>query len=338
MRIGKKISLGIAVSFILTIVILYGLLNKVFLQGFGAVEQLDTRHNVERVVRAFHGNIATLKDIMSAWYQWDDSYRYLLGKNPAFVKENITPNTFTTMKINFLFLAKEDASILYKAAYGSSGRPIPIPEEISSLIAPGSILTSHRNHTDIKTGILMAGGKPYIVVSAPVIDSNGNSKIAGTLAVFRSFDSSEIQHLSEVTKLHLAFEPVRSQTPGDSIEVLNSDKLIAHTIIADINGHNALGASIEMPRPVFKQGQTTIRYLLGSLVAMGGLLIALTLILLNRIVIRRTTKLSLEVSQRRDSLDFGTPTTIQGRDEIAVLAQIVNGMMKHVHSIIQKYS
>jgi adenylate cyclase len=338
MTIRKKLTLGIIVSLAVTILVLYGLLVQVFNRGFGAVEKLDAQQNVERVVRAFDANVKTLNDIVQGWAQWDESYNYLLGKNPAFIEKNVTPATFQTIKTNILCFIDRTGKIVYQGSYDSLLQPMTVPESLRTMLDSRSLLLQHKDLLDIKKGLLLVDGKPYIAVVAPVVNSALDSSIAGTMVALRLFDDREILHLSDVTKLKLAFSPEKSGASSDLIRFLSEDALLAETTIQDIFGKARLAVSIEIPRLVHKQGQTTIRTLLLCLVGMGCVLVLLTTMLINSIVVRRIRKLSQEVAQRRDSLEFGTPVVCSGKDEIGNLAQTINGMLGHVNAVLQKLS
>jgi sensor domain CHASE-containing protein len=339
MTIRKKLTFGIIVSLAVTILVLYGLLVHVFNKGFGAVEKIDAQQNVERVIRAFDADVETLSDIIvQSWAQWDESYNYLRGKNPEFIKKNVTPATFQTIKTNILLFIDGTGRIAYQGAYDALLQPMTVPKSLQSLLASGSPLLQHKDLADIKKGFLSLDGSPYLVVVAPVVNSALDSNIAGTLVALRLFDDAEVQHLSKITKLKLTFSPGKSGALSDSIRLLSDDTLLASTTIPDIFAKAHLAASIEIPRLVHKQGQTTIHMLLLCLVGMGCVLVLLTTMLINSIVVRRIRKLSLEVIQRRDSLEFGTPVACSGKDEIGSLAQTINGMLSHVNTVLQKLS
>jgi adenylate cyclase len=338
MTIKKKLTLGIIVALAVTVLVLYGLLVQVFNRGFGAVEKIDAQQNVERVVRIFDANVKTLEDIVVSWSQWDESYLYLLGKNPAFIQKNVTPNTYQTIKATILCFVDAAGKMAYQGSYDASLQPLPIPQSLTTLLVSGSPLLQHIGPTDVRRGFLFLDGKPYLIAIAPVVNSNADSSIAGTMALLRAFNEEEVRHLSEVTKLKLAFSAAGSGASNDSIRFLSEDTLLVATTIPDIFGKARLNASIEIPRLVHRQGQTTIHYLLIGLVIMGIILVLLTMLLIHAIVVRRIRKLSLEVTERRDSLDFGTPVACSGKDEIGSLAHTINGMLSHVNTVLQKLS
>jgi adenylate cyclase len=339
MTIRRKLTLGIIASLAVTILVLYGLLGQVFNRGFGAVEKIDAQQNAERVVRAFDANVRILNDIIvQGWAQWDESYNFLLGRNPEFIKKNVTPATFQTIKTNILFFIDGAGKIAYQGAYDSSLQSMKVPESLRALLVSGSPLLRHKNPGDVKKGFLFVDGKPYIAVVAPVVNSAVDSGIAGTMVALRLFDEAEVKHLSDVTRLKLAFSPGKYGAPHDSIRLLSEDMLLAETTIPDISGKARLTASIEIPRLVHRQGRTTIHTLFLCLIGMGCILVLLIAVLINGMVVRRIRRLSLEVIQRRDSLEFGTPVVCSGKDEIGSLAQTINGMLGHVNTVLQKLS
>src|SRR6185295_4850802 len=95
----------------------------------------------------------------------------------------------------------------------------------------------------------------------------------------------------------------------------------------DIYGHPVLVARVDMPREIYQQGQASISYLMWSLMAVGLVFGAITLLLLENQVLSRLTRLSQSVSEIGNNGDLSARVLRGGRDELSHLAQAINTLL-----------
>ncbi len=272
MTIRKKITLIIALTMLLLSLSLYAVLDCVVIKGFSQIERQDLVQNVTRVLEAVNATLEGIKNTHMTWSQWDDAYAFVKEPNRLFIESNLGASAFTGMKLNFIIFTDLQGKIIYQQGYDfHNDREIPVPTSFLGLLKKNNLLIEHKNIKSAVKGILNLQEAPLLVVSAPITNSNVNADAAGVLIFAKYFDKDQIKALSETTHLKLSFSPIMEDAKDSNIhvQVQNSKTISGSTVIPDIYGNPALSLRVDMDRPIYHQGQVTIRYLLAALVIMG---------------------------------------------------------------------
>ncbi|MCW5848790.1 MAG: HAMP domain-containing protein [Anaerolineae bacterium] len=158
----------------------------------------------------------------------------------------------------------------------------------------------------------------------------------------RYLDAPMIEQLSKRTQFPLTFyrldseslppevQQVRQQlSPASPIitQPLDGATLAGYTILSDIDGQPRLMVRVEMPRPIYQQGQLTLRYLLMSVLAAGLVFGLLSILLLELFVLRRVASLSAGVSRVTEQGDLSLRLPVVGDDELSGLTRDINTML-----------
>jgi len=182
-----------------------------------------------------------------------------------------------------------------------------------------------------------------MVASRPILTSEREGPIRGTLIMGRFLNSAEISRLGETTELTLSVHP-----PGDSntppifknalssppaeppinVFPVNQDLVAGYTLINDIYGKPGLLLKVELPRSIYKQGQASILYFVVSLLAAGLVFGLINLLLLEKTVLSRLARLNDSVSAIGSRSDHTARVQVTGRDELSSLGEAVNGMLE----------
>lgn len=113
-----------------------------------------------------------------------------------------------------------------------------------------------------------------------------------------------------------------------TVRALNADKIAGYAPIKDVNGLPVLMLRVDTPRTVYEQGTITARYFLISLVVAGAFFSIVPLMLLEKLVLRRLSRLSHEVETIGAHPDASSRVTSEGEDELSGLARDINQMLK----------
>ncbi len=101
-------------------------------------------------------------------------------------------------------------------------------------------------------------------------------------------------------------------------------------MLPDIYGKPALLLRVDIPRDIYKQGLISLRYLLLSLLGVGIVFGASTVLLLERMVLLRLTKLSTDVRAIGTTNDLSIRVEVKGEDELTSLAHTINWMLQKI--------
>jgi signal transduction histidine kinase len=98
-------------------------------------------------------------------------------------------------------------------------------------------------------------------------------------------------------------------------------------LLSDIYGNPALVMRAEMPRDIYQHGQASSRYLVWALIGVGSAFFLLTLVLMEKFILSRLTRLGKSVAEVGESGNISARVPVTGHDELARLGEDINGML-----------
>jgi PAS domain S-box-containing protein len=323
---------------------LYTLSRVVLLRGFNHIEEDFARENLGRASSAIANELDTLERTTGEYAAWDQTFTYLHGKNPGYVKSEFPIPMFQQLKVNFVvILDKSGRKVFSKGFSLVTLDPVPVPLDLDQHLRPGSPLLAHLNESSKVAGILMLASGPVFIDSHPVLTSDSKGPIAGALIMGRSLDSDEVVRLAsmthmplEVQRLDVGLLRADFQTAAISLSkerptitrAYDQESVAAYEELLDIYGKPALIIRILLPRRIYEQGQTSLLQFLLLLLAAGLVFGAVTLYMLERTVLSRIANLTEHITEIGTSGDLSARLTVSGRDEISYLGESINGMLE----------
>jgi PAS domain S-box-containing protein len=219
---------------------------------------------------------------------------------------------------------------------------VPVPASVlDHLTETGLLRPAQESLLGVK-GLLALPEGPMLVASRPILTSADTGPMRGWFVMGRYLDAGEVERLAHTTHLSLSTQPLADRDlPGDFEEArlsiseetpiivrsLTADSIAGYTLVADIYGTPGLILRVDAPRTIYKQGRSTMAYLLASLVAVGLLFGVLTLYVLNQRVLRRLDELGASVNEIRSRGDPSARVPVTGEDELSALALEINRML-----------
>lgn len=353
MTLRKKTALIIGLMFACLVLILYAILWTFLLREFARDDARHAQHGAEQALAVLSDNITNLETTTRDWAAWDDTYVFVQDGNPAYVQSNLSDTTFTTLRLNLMLFVRSSGEIVGGGAFDLEDESrVPLPEGLQAHLAAGSLLVGHTRTDSNVAGILMLPDSPLIVVSQPILPSDREGPIRGTLILGRYMDVTETERLARTTLLSLSVEDFdQPDAEGGLAEVLSSlstdepvaswvvdDRTISgYALVEDIYGEPVLVLRVDMDRDTYAQGLTAVRYLIAGLSAVVLLFGVVILALLEKSVLSPLARLSTTI---RDIGASGNPAervAAKGRDELATLAGTVNGMLEALEHSQRRY-
>ncbi len=177
----------------LFIVVLYVVLHTVVVRSFVELESQNTSRNVERVLDAMAEQETSISAKASDWSAWDDAYEFMQDGNARFIRSNFALSAFTGINLNLIAYVHNSGEIAYaRWYYPGSDRMAPLPAEVRQVIDLGSPLTTHRDvHSSVR-GIVMLKQGPMLVASRPVVTSNEEGPVRGSLIFGQLFGPEQV--------------------------------------------------------------------------------------------------------------------------------------------------
>ncbi len=325
------------------ILLLYAASQVILLGSFAQLEEQDTHKNIERARDALLDSVAVLDSIAGDWAPWDDTYDFIQNGNEQYIEANLGASTLSNLKVNYMFFYNTSGHLVYGAGVDlQSKEKMPIPYMFQHDLSPNDTLLKHQDIENRISGIILLPEGPLLVSSQPIITSEHKGPIQGTLIMGRFLDPMKIGDLTRITHLSLSFSlfdaPVApdfrsvigslSQENPIYIQPISHDIIAGYVLLNDIEGKPALVIKAEMPRGIHIQGENTLKYLILSILGSGIVFGLVMLLSLEKSVLSRLTFLSSNVIAIGASGNHSMRVSIEGKDELSKLAEVINGMLE----------
>ena len=347
MSLRWRTLLAISTVFLGLSVVLYGAARIILLNSFTRVEERNSRHGMDLVLDLLSGELSKLAMEADDWATWDESYSFAEDGNEDFVNRNLAPDEFYKLDLNLVVFVNTAGRIIYEKMVDVEKKSdAPIPASLRRHLSAGGLLLGQgmgaEGRGDGVTGVMLLEDRPMLVVSRSLAHAGGAGPVRGKLVMGRFLGDSYVKHLREITRLAVflkKYEP--SQALPDALTHLgdpsrraivtraeSSDSISSLTVLKDIYGSPSLMVRVEGPREIYHLGEVSLRYLFGSLVAIGLIFLVAALAFLERLLLSRVLRLSRAVNGIAAGMRSDMRVQVTGRDDLSRLAADINGMIE----------
>lgn len=342
MSLRKKTLFIIVATVVLLVLTLYALSRSIVLGSFVALETKNATEQVERVIAALEDVLRQLLTTNSDWSAWNDTCAFLEGSYAEYPAENLMDATFINLRLQLMVFVDASGRIRYQKAFDlETEQETPLMAGLTPYLAAESPLVRHSTPESGLAGILILPEGAMLVASRPIVDSEYRGPIRGTLIIGRFLNASEIERLAHLVHLpvqlytwdepEMPFEVAEARSSlvaeQSTVKLLGTTSLAAYGRINDIYGKPGVVLRVKLPRDIYQQGETGIRYFLTFLFAACAIMGLLILWMLERFVLSRLAGFHLSVKQIRAENDISLRVAVAGRDEIGALAEAMNEML-----------
>ena len=328
-----------AVMLILTAGMVYLILHTVMHDKINILEDKYIIENVERTKKEIFKEIEVLDTIVMDWAVWDNSYQFMIDKNPEYIKANLSEDTLNNLKINIMLFIDNKGNLVHGEGYDIQKKEsVPIDEALLKYIKDHSLLQNN----DVKyrkSGIITLNGKDLILLSiCPILTSAGEGPINGYIVLGANFTEKKIadigEELSSEIKLTFLkdFEYDRKffDLKDDKIQIdaVSDQKIIGRAFLDDIDGKHLLLLSIEKNRDINNIGEAGIKATLWLLLGLFFLFAIIITVILDRGILLRFQELSNDIRKIGEGKDLSVRLKRQNiDDELTDVSNEINGML-----------
>lgn len=342
MKLKTKTLLTIGITLAGLMGVMYVVSYTILSRSIAQAEQEGTKQTLKSVLNSVTQTEENFSTRFEDWSAWDDTYQFIKDRNQKYIESNLTS---LQLKLNlFLFINSNGKKVYEIGLDYKNQQKMPIPPELNKYLKPQDILLNHKNTTNSISGVIILDNKPFIINSRPIVHSDNEGPIIGTLIAARVLDDDTIKRMEDI--IHLSLNVYRfndTDIPADCQAV--KDYFIAHknqdtyykiqdekTILGyalkkDIYGKPALVLRVDIPRDFHLQGQKSQNSLIISLLIVGVVFGAVTILLLQKLVLNRLARLSDEVRYIGDQKDLAQRVWVSGNDELSSLGKAINWML-----------
>ena len=326
--------------------ILYATSSSILLGSLVKAEEQEATQVVKGVLNLFSQTSDDFNSRFADWSAWDDTYTFIQNRNKEFIASNLVPEGLANVRVNIAVFVNTSGKIVYGTGLDTKKLQLtPVPEALKQHISLNDPLLQHPNAESSLAGIMLLPSGPVLITSRPIVTTKGTGPIRGTLVFGRNLDAAGIAKLSKITRLPVIvhsmnepqlpdeFQKVRAQLSANKpilVRALSEDAIAGYALLNDIYNQPALILRVDIPREIYRQGQTSLLYLLVSVMLAGIGFIGCTLLLLEHLVLFRLSSLAKGVNCVSASHDLSLRLSVTGEDELSDLAYTINGMLSAI--------
>jgi signal transduction histidine kinase len=341
-KLRFKTALIIAATLASLLLILYVPLRIFLFSRFTALEQQMLHTDLRRAQSALSDNIHDLEVYNTSYAVWDDTYTFVADHNPSYIERNYYDQFFGDNRLNLLLVTDNDGHVIFGKQFNLSTQVETSLSQRFQQLSRSDPLISKQAETSSRAGVVLLREGPMLIASHDILTSEGRGPSRGTIMMGRFLDATETQRLEQSTQLLFAFYHLDDpQIPNDLRSVrastadltqpivreLSEQEIAAYSLVDDIDRSSKLVLRLTSHRSIYLQGQVGIQYFIASLLLIGVVFGAIILLLLDRMILSRLSRLNSSVRQIGASGDLAARVTAIGHDELSDLASEVNSML-----------
>lgn len=315
-------------------------------QGFLNLEQRATVETLHRAQTALGEQITYLGNTTRDYAHWDDTFAFVQSGNMGYIDANFQAYTYESFELDLVVFLNSNQEVAYVGGFDpEQGLAIDVPSDFILQLLSTRDVFAHTDGLDIIAGLIPTEQNILMIGSVQILPSNLEGEPAGTLIFGRYLESDELEELSASVGNELAvFDLTKSALPADIIRAkdltpsadssitvpLNASVLHSYVYLADISEVPNFLLRVTMSRDIYLEGITTRGYFIGAILVIGLFLVALTLLMLDRLILFRLTTLGRRIREiAPDNQQRLIP--FEGNDEIAQVAQQFNRLLQDIN-------
>jgi diguanylate cyclase (GGDEF)-like protein len=320
----------------------YAIHNWLTLPGFLRLEERQAEQDLRRVLFAIESEIEHLDSVCWDWAAWDDMYNFVDTPGPEFIASNFVLGSFLDNRINLIYLFDQQGRLVWGEAHElEDGRPLALAlfEEpvIPEFLVPPTNASAGQSPGALRiTGLLPTEQGPMLLSVRPVMTSDNQGPIRGTLIMGRLLDASMVKDLVERTRLIFSVRQLESLAPFDleahfpRFDTSDANRLVVYQPYPDLWQKPAFMVRVETPRTLIQTVCSMRKHVILSQGTAGLVLLVLMSALLQGIVLGPLCRLTAHARSIRMAGTLSARIRLRREDEIGQLSSEFDSMMVEI--------
>jgi two-component system NtrC family sensor kinase len=330
MNVRTKMISVLALLFAVLIVLDIGIQKHVLMPSFAELERDDARTSMRRIDNVLNMTLDGLQLNGADWGDWADPYEFVLGRNPDFVKINITASALKQLQVNTVMLVDLKGNVVVAGSRDlDSGAPLDI--DLSANAGLPENFPWRRNLAEGKPakGLIKTNRGIMMLAGAPILDGSGRGPWVGMVIMGRLLTPQQVRQIGAQAQAQVSMDP--DHRPGVADVLIETDGAIeVLRQFADIYGNPLMTLRVDVPRKITERGLSAVSYASTYLIVAALAALTLLVIVLNRVVLAPLAYVTRHAVAIGEGSDLTARLNLPGRDEVAVLAGEFDRMVERV--------
>lgn len=349
MSLRRKIIIYVGMTTLCMLSLLYLISERALLHNYEQMELESLRENMKQNLLSYFDEYTNLGAIAINYAGWDDTYNFIdrptiPANNDPYLTVNYTDSLFTSSRLNITLLMNNRKQVYFGKAYDyGNNLPLAYPSTfIHTLQTEYASFFEQSEASSRKMGLLLVDKQPLIATSYPILTSNNEGPVHGTLVFARFLDSNYVQYISEKTDMPLSISmvdpsftpPVQATTVTVSRNralpywtEFDKSTITGFSLLTDVNNKPAVLLKFVKPRELYKEAQRSIFFYLFYFGLSGLVFFIIISCVLQRTIFNRLNRTINGMNVIKTKQDFSIRIQESGKDEITQLEKSFNHMM-----------
>ncbi len=334
----------------MVVLFLTGIIYRVMTEGFQKVENQRVERNIKRISAVLDDRLSQINGKLADWTVWDDTYKFFSDRNRAYIKSNLTQESFEASGIDeAIFIAKDGSLVTSFLLKKYTNQEKDFPADIYEKFATGSALLKIDPTIGHQKGLIRTEDGLLFFVARDAVKSDGTGVPNGTVVFARYLNEDVLNSLRDLTQFEAGFSLWNSPNmPPDyqmiknnflstgqteQIKIKDSKIISGYLVIKDFFGVPQAIIRSDIERDITLQGEQTKALLTWSLLATVLILSLANYFLVTGLLLKKISRLSLEAEGLATSGQIVKRLAIsQTSDEIDQLRLKINSMLNSLQT------
>ncbi len=314
----------------------YFALRITVLPTFNEFERQSSKDALTRVARVLEADLRSLEIMNIEYSAWDDTYEYATGRLPEYADDNLDPAYWHSIDINMMMIFDSDGRELFaRIGHPDDGHELSLSEVFPSRNDSLTPLIMRASPAGSVLGLLSTDFGLMQVVSYPILTSEGEGPVAGTLIVGQFLTDERMLDIGERATVELSIDAItktglptdvsgafadRGDPAGKTALAVTAHHIRGFRILDDAFGNPAAVIEVRQPRTISQIGTHTI-WTTTFLLAIGslGFLLA-ALFFTHRLMVAPIRELTQKILDIQSTGNLEIDVSNARSDEVGVLA------------------
>lgn len=339
MSLKRKVFLYILFTILCLLTIMSGSSSYLTLKAFEDVERRFFEQSMDRVHNRLTAELNTVGGYAADWGAWDSLYLFMENRDLSTFPEMIDSMTLRALDLDFIAIFDADLSpvVAYTASETGGSMPFAAPAMDGLRVMAGEL-----NNAALEgpfQDLMYIGGEIYLTGVSPILFTNRMGTPRGFLMVGAGLKNrAPAIEASLGTKFTVSPSEGAGRLPSGETGITPLDD---RTATVRRQWEKILPSSTPMDvvtvqsRPIYSTGRMAVFHSYLWIFLVGGVILAVVMILLNTLVLKRIEELR---SVSEQILSEGTVALrapdAGGRDEISVLSSTFNTLLDTLENLL----
>jgi len=386
MNLKKKFTLFTSITTLAIILMLTIVLSQIFMSNILELEDYYSRKNVDRAINRIDEELKNLDITTRDYAAWDETYKYSVGEYPLYPSEQVPDDILEGLGMSVIIIIDNNQNVLFSrdlfGVYGSENiyENSNISKDKYGNIVDGSAvfwqyyldnhpeLFSHDTELSSINGLLVVDERIFLVSSRPILHTDKQGPIAGSLIMMRLIDDKKTESMSKQLNFEMIlqsydyYDGVKTEDvmdyghaaslseklffknetnlgesihKGILINTVDSNLIEGKFIIKDIYDNDDVLLTVYLSREIYALGRESLVYIIIALVCVIIIFGILNILLLDKFFFKRIESLDRAISLlgKNDDLSLRVSLGRQYSGEPDEISTFVDSLNKALAAI-----